>query len=115
MWASTTKGENTMTTYKITETISGEVSHVSFRDITCTWHHDPAHEWLEVSRKVLKEFDLRPQDFSEFSYADHDNLYLEGDCDAGKFIHAIGDKAELTFIERPCDAKFNVRTLRHNS
>tara|TARA_R110000824_G_scaffold375349_1_gene566247 strand:- start:75 stop:431 length:357 start_codon:yes stop_codon:yes gene_type:complete len=99
---------------KIIEDISGEVCHVSYREITCTWFFDPGHAWLQVNIQTLQDFGLSPQDFSEFSYTDGHDLYLEEDCDAGIFIRAVGDKAELTFKERECSGKFNVRAMQRN-
>jgi hypothetical protein len=79
-----------------------------------TWHVDPGHAWLQVHRETLEDFNLSAGDFSEFSYADSHYLYLEEDCDAGKFLRAVGDKAEIQFKERECDAKCNVRALARN-
>ena len=55
---------------KIIEDISGEVCHVSFREITCVWFFDPGHAWLQVNIQTLQDFGLTPQDFSEFSRTD---------------------------------------------
>jgi hypothetical protein len=99
---------------KIIEDMSGEVCHVSFREITCTWFCDPGHAWLQVNIQTLQDFGLTPADFSEFSYTDGHDLYLEEDCDAGVFIRAIGERAELTFKERECSATFSVRAMQRN-
>ena len=56
-----------MTTYTITETMTGQVSRVNFREITCTWFFDPGHAWLQVNKQTLSDFGLTPADFSEFS------------------------------------------------
>jgi hypothetical protein len=103
-----------MTTYVITETMTGQVSRVDFREITCTWFFDPGHAWLQVNKQTLSDFGLTPQDFSEFSRTDGHDLYLEEDCDAGIFIRAVGDKAELIFNERECTDKFSVRAMQRN-
>ena len=103
-----------MTPYTITEDISGHVSRVNFREITCTWFFDPGHAWLQVNKQTLSDFGLTPQDFSEFSRTDGHDLYLEEDCDAGIFIRAVGDKAELIFTEQECTATFSVRAMQRN-
>ena len=103
-----------MTTYTITETMTGHVSRVNFREITCTWFFDPGHAWLQVNKQTLEDFGLSPADFSEFSRTDGHDLYLEEDCDAGIFIRAVGDKAELIFNERECTDKFSVRAMQRN-
>ena len=103
-----------MTTYTITEDISGHVSRVNFREITCTWFFDPGHAWLQVNKQTLEDFGLTPADFSEFSRTDGHDLYLEEDCDAGIFIRAVGDKAELIFNEQECTDTFSVRAMQRN-
>ena len=103
-----------MTTYTITETMTGQVSRVNFREITCTWFFDPGHAWLQVNKQTLSDFGLTPADFSEFSRTDGHDLYLEEDCDAGIFIRAVGDKAELIFNEQECTDKFSVRAMQRN-
>ena len=52
------------------------------------WHTDNAHEWLEVGWEYLKRVGLNPWDFSRYSYRDGNTFYLEGDCDADKFVTA---------------------------
>jgi hypothetical protein len=100
--------------WNVTETMSGEVTRFPYRELTLTWHFDPGHAWLQVHRETLEDFNFDASDFSEFSYADSHYLYLEEDCDAGKFMRAVGDKAEIEFKERECDSTFNVRALGRN-
>ena len=103
-----------MTTYEITETMSGEVTRVTFREINCVWFTDPGHAWLRVNIETLADFGLKPEDFSVFSRTDGLYIYLEEDCDAGIFMRAVGDKAELIFSERECTDKFSVRAMQRN-
>ena len=103
-----------MTTYTITEDISGLKYYAHLRTINCTWFFDPGHAWLQVNKQTLSDFGLTPADFSEFSRTDGHDLYLEEDCDAGIFIRAVGDKAELIFNERECTDKFSVRAMQRN-
>ena len=57
-----------------------------------TFASDPAHGWLIVTENQMKRAQLRPADFSSFSYKhtwDGVQVYaLEEDCDAGRFIQA---------------------------
>jgi hypothetical protein len=103
-----------MTTYEITEDISGLKYDAHLRTINCTWFFDPGHAWLQVNKQTLEDFGLTPADFSEFSRTDGHDLYLEEDCDAGIFIRAVGDKAELIFNEQECTDKFSVRAMQRN-
>ena len=67
------------------------------------FHCDPGHAWLEVSIAQLCMVGLERRDFSTCSYVGHDgSMFLEEDCDAGKFINAYADKYgrdELHFKE----------------
>ena len=53
-----------------------------------TFHTDPGHGWLEVPLLVLQELGIN-EDISSYSYTDGQNVYLEEDCDAGKFVAAF--------------------------
>ncbi len=55
---------------------------------TFTFHSDPGHGWLEVPRKMLQELGIREQ-ISAYSYVKGDRVFLEEDCDASRFIHAL--------------------------
>lgn len=50
------------------------------------FHYDAAHAWLKVHKMDLLDVDMVPQNFSAYSYTDGEWLYLEEDCDAGKFL-----------------------------
>ena len=100
--------------WNVTEDIGGELTRVPYREVTLTWHFDPGHAWLQVHRETLADFSLSARDFTAYSYADSHYLYLEEDCDAGKFLRVVGDKAEVAFRERECDSTFHVRALAHN-
>lgn len=74
-----------------------------------TFYTDPGHGGLEVTRDDLKTSGLCIASFSRYSYRKDTTLYLEEDCDAGKFLKAweasTGRKPsfrevhqELTFI-----------------
>ena len=49
-------------------------------------HDDAGHGWLEVKESDLKELGLKVADFSAYSYRKGNRLFLEEDCDAGKFF-----------------------------
>jgi hypothetical protein len=53
-----------------------------------TFFSDMGHGWLRVTIDDCKAIGLSKSDFSWYSYADKDWLYLEEDCDAAKFIAA---------------------------
>ena len=56
------------------------------------FHTDPHHGWLEVTIDQLKELGLKTDDFSKSSYRSGNNVYLEEDLDAGKFLSAYKKK-----------------------
>ena len=49
-------------------------------------HDDAGHGWLEVQESDLKELGVTVADFSPYSYRKGTRLFLEEDCDAGKFF-----------------------------
>ncbi len=59
------------------------------------FHCDPGHAWLEVSIAQLCMVGLDYLDFTTCSYVGKDgSMFLEEDCDAGKFINAYAAKYE---------------------
>ena len=50
------------------------------------FHYDAAHGWLKVHQLDLADIKMRASEFSSYSYRDGEWLYLEEDCDAGKFL-----------------------------
>ena len=58
------------------------------------FHYDAGHGWLKVHALDLLDIDMEVRDFSAFSYRDGDWLYLEEDCDAGKFLSTYERKFE---------------------
>lgn len=51
------------------------------------FYSDPRHGWLKVSRKELEELGIA-DDISSYSYQYNNHVYLEEDCDLGRFIEA---------------------------
>ncbi len=81
---------------------------------TYTFHEDPGHGWLEVSRADMQEFGVEGK-ISHCSYVDHRDhwttAYLEEDCDADTFMSAAKQAGiAVTLNERYSDPCF-VREL----
>lgn len=51
--------------------------------------HDPGHGWLQVPITEIKKLGLSDR-ISGYSYIHKGMVYLEEDCDAGKFVRAVG-------------------------
>jgi hypothetical protein len=72
---------------------------------------DPGHGWLSVTRSDLVTLGLSARDFTTCSYVSEDGnrLYLEEDCDAGKFIQAYEAKtgSRITVTEKHLDSSDN--------
>ncbi len=89
-----------------------------------TFHDDPGHAWLEVTIADLEDVGLKPDDFSTFSYlrsflkppTSATEMYLEEDCDAGKFIRAFEAKhgARPQFDELGVNEDSFIRSLPRN-
>lgn len=52
-----------------------------------TFHTDPGHGWLEVSRADLATLGIAGN-VSSYSYQNRDRVYLEEDCDATLYLEA---------------------------
>lgn len=57
-------------------------------------YDDPGHGWLAVPTAYLQKIGLALKDFSKYSYRSRDGsmVYLEEDCDAGKFVQVLEQK-----------------------
>jgi hypothetical protein len=60
------------------------------------FHYDAGHGWLKVHIYDAADVGLYAEDFSAYSYRNGEHLYLEEDCDAGRFL-AAWDKALRKF------------------
>jgi hypothetical protein len=58
---------------------------------TYIWAIDSGHEWLAVKQDELINLGIADQ-ISAFSYVKGGTVYLEGDCDAARFIDAYTAK-----------------------
>ena len=54
---------------------------------TYIWAVDAGHEWLAVKKQELVDLGIA-NDISSYSYQKGGTAYLEGDCDAARFIDA---------------------------
>lgn len=54
---------------------------------TFLWHADAGHGWLAVKRDLLKTVGVYDQ-ITPYSYQRGKTVYLEEDCDAGRFLNA---------------------------
>ena len=59
------------------------------------FYSDPGHGWLSVSRNVLEKY-IDPKEISVYSYQRKNQVFLEEDCDASKFLDALR-KANVSF------------------
>jgi capsule polysaccharide modification protein KpsS len=54
-----------------------------------TYYSDHIHGWMKVEANDLYNANLKPSDFSFYSYKGLDCFYLEKDCDLPKFLKAF--------------------------
>lgn len=71
-----------------------------------TWYSDPGHAWLEVPKPLVDGLELP---ISRFSYTDGKKVYLEEDCDAGRFLKAYN--APYKTIHTACLSPCFIRNL----
>lgn len=87
-----------------------------------TFHTDPGHVWLEVSRVELVELGINDK-ISPYSYQCMDKVYLEEDCDYAVFFDAKAERGEvIEYVESYKDntpirryAPFNPKALPTHS
>lgn len=49
-------------------------------------YSDPGHEWMKVPVSLINKLNVK--NISQFSYINKDNVFLECDCDMGRFFDA---------------------------
>ena len=59
--------------------------------VTRTFYSDPGHGWLKVGYDELVELGIQP-DITQWSYRNGEDVFLEEDCDVGKYIVAMNRK-----------------------
>ena len=64
------------------------------KKLNLTFIDNANHGYLKVSKYELKGWNIKPSEFSQFSYYNKENacLYIEEDCDLTKFIKLIEKK-----------------------
>jgi len=70
--------------------------------LTLTFHSDPGHGWLQVDRRMMETYGVKP---SGFSYVDGNAVFLEEDCDAALFIDVLKERG----------IEYNIRHVDHGS
>lgn len=63
------------------------------------FYSDPSHGWVKVPESLLKELGIQKQ-ISSHSYYRNKFVYLEEDCDFGKFCKAMKEKKQITITEQ---------------
>lgn len=77
-----------------------------------TFFSDPGHGWLKVNISDLPMVGLKLSDVTRYSYQHGDNLYLEEDCDAFRFIKAYETKfGKIIYKEKTCNGRSRIRNF----
>jgi hypothetical protein len=78
------------------------------------FHYDAGHGWLKVHIYDARDVGLDVEDFTAYSYRNGEHLYLEEDCDAGRFLLAW-EKALRKFDINSIDDGYNspIRSYEH--
>jgi len=78
---------------------------------TLTFHADPAHGWLEVTREDLDALNIAHK-ISRYSYASGTKVFLEEDCDATHFLRAAESKGwKIETTEKHTNGNSFIRNL----
>jgi hypothetical protein len=78
-------------------------------------HSDPGHAWLAVKLSEIEMLGIKA-DISSYSYVKGKTVYLEEDCDAGKFIQAMRAKGiEVEVKEGACRPRSPIRYFKSYS
>ena len=60
-------------------------------EVTRTFYSDPGHGWLKVSYDELVELGIETS-ISQYSYRNGEDVFLEEDCDYGRYARAMEDR-----------------------
>lgn len=78
-----------------------------------TFHADPAHGWLEVTRADLAALNIESK-ISRYSYASGNKVFLEEDADASHYLEAAKAKGWIINIqENFTNGDSPIRNLPH--
>ena len=84
------------------------------RTITREWYSDPGHSWLKVKYSELEELGIQCE-ISSFSYRNGDDVYLEEDCDAIKYLNAVNKNGGAIYFRLGHDALIESPVRKFNS
>jgi len=73
------------------------------KEIIREWYTDPSHGWLKVKYSELEELGIQCE-ISSFSYRNGDDVYLEEDCDAMKYLNAVNKNGGAIYFRTGHDA-----------
>ena len=73
------------------------------KSITREWYTDASHGWLKVKYSELEKLGIQCE-ISSFSYRNGDDVYLEEDCDALKYINAVNKDGGAVYFRSGHDA-----------
>lgn len=78
-----------------------------------TFIDNASHGYLKVSKYDLLGWNIKPSEFSEYSYYNKENacLYLEEDCDLAKFSKLIESKG---YTIKNSEGYIDVKTIDKN-
>lgn len=79
--------------------------------------NDPGHAWAKVPLDVLPSVGLTAADFTTFSYLNRGHIFLEEDCDLGRFARAFEAQhgESPRFTERHCNNQSRIRSFWPNT
>lgn len=60
-------------------------------EVTRTFYSDPGHGWLKVSYDELSQLGIQMA-ISSYSYREGNDVFLEEDCDFGRYIRAMNER-----------------------
>ena len=79
--------------------------------LTLKFHNDPAHGWLQVPGALMRELGVgRTISLYSYRHPFEDSVYLEEDCDAGRFMDAAKAAGyDITFDEIYVEGEHEIR------
>ena len=80
-------------------------------------YNDPGHAWAKVPTAAISAVGLKASDFSGFSYLGNGCMFLEEDCDLGRFIKAYQalNNTDPKFNEKHCNNQSAIRHKHNNN
>ncbi len=84
------------------------------KNVTRYWYSDPAHSWLKIKYSELEKLGIQCE-ISSFSYRNGDDVYLEEDCDAPKYINAMNKVGKALYFKTGSDSNRSSRVRNYDS